>query len=87
MWDAETGVTVGKYREECIGRVYSVASGTLPPVLMIWKTGAVVGKPLEGILPVLPITSSHDGWYITSRSCGKTIRIWDASGGAVVGNL
>ena len=79
------------------GAVYSVAyssdgqriiSGSEDRTIRIWdaKTGAPVGKPLEGHTDnVWSVAYSPNGQHIISGSADHTIRIWDAHTGGAVG--
>ncbi|KAF7335373.1 WD40 repeat-like protein [Mycena venus] len=65
-----------------------IVSGSDDNTLCLWdaKTGAAVGKPLEGHTGgVTSVSFSPDGTQIVSGSDDKTLRLWDAQTGALVG--
>ena len=97
IWDAKTGMQVGKPLEGHTSYVNSasfspdgryIVSASWDKTIRIWdaKTGMQVGDPLDGhTIYVRSASFSPDGKYIVSASNDETVRIWDAKTGQQVG--
>ncbi|KAG8983991.1 hypothetical protein FRB93_006865 [Tulasnella sp. JGI-2019a] len=66
----------------------TVISGSDDSTLRLWdaKTGAAIGKPMEGhALQITCMAVSPDSTTIVSGSLDNTLRLWDAKTGEVIG--
>jgi WD40 repeat protein/energy-coupling factor transporter ATP-binding protein EcfA2 len=97
IWDAKTGILVGKpfqgHQDGVTSVVYSpdgkrIASGSRDYSARIWdtKTGTLIGKPLQhGDNTVISVVYSPDGKRIVSGNTDNTLRIWDTKTGILIG--
>ena len=90
IWDAETGIAVGRPLEGHTESVLSVAyspdgrhiiSGSVNNTIRIWDadTGTAVNEPLEGHTEsVSPVAYPPDGQHIVSGTRDQTTRVWES---------
>jgi WD40 repeat protein len=90
VWDAKTGMPIGKPLAGHEDVVFSVAfspddqrivSGSRDKTLRIWnaKTGATIGTLIGHEDAVISVAFSPDGQSIVSGSSDNRVRIWDIS--------
>jgi WD40 repeat protein len=97
IWDATSGLRIGKSLQGHIDGVWAVAfspdgrrivSGSWDKTLRLWdaNTGRPIGLPLYGHTDwVLSVAFSPDGRRIVSGSRDNTLRLWDGETGAAIG--
>ncbi|KIO06363.1 hypothetical protein M404DRAFT_479931 [Pisolithus tinctorius Marx 270] len=92
IWDAETGLQLGRTLEGHRSPVSSVAvsldgkriaSGSYDNTVRVWETqkGLEVAEHCGHTGPILSVAFSPDGGRIVSGSEDGTIRVWDPEGG------
>ncbi|KIO33052.1 hypothetical protein M407DRAFT_53952, partial [Tulasnella calospora MUT 4182] len=103
LWDAETGLSVGKQFEGHTGVVTSVAfspdgmwiaSGSFDDTIRIWDvetglgvSGALYALPQVEKRYILSVAFSPDGKKIAGGYSDNTIRLWDAEVREPIGSL